>query len=178
MFDSKFGHDDGYMICCDKCSVWQHVDCMNLDRNNIPDEFLCELCKPRKVDRARARAVQYRKRQEFRLSTPPPSGIGMSGNRRDRSFGQFGIKGKDEYVDVEKTPKKVQRSYSTPSAGTKSNNARAGGTKGQVSGVRGDGVQQRPGKRAANNPKLKRKGEKSEESAPRKRKVIIATFGF
>ena len=172
-FYSKFGHDDGYMICCDKCSVWQHVDCMNLDRNNIPDEFLCELCKPRKVDRARARAVQYRKRQEFRLSTPPPSGMGggMGGNRRDRSLSKFGIKGGDEYIDVEKTPsKKMQRSYSTP--GTKSNpNARTGVTKGQVSGVRGDGVQQRAGKRAANNPKLKLKREKSEESVPRKRKV-------
>ena len=70
---------------------------MNLDRNNIPDEYLCELCQPRRVDRARARAVQYRKRQEFRLTTPPPTGL----SRRDRI-------NKDSYVDVEKSsPKKL-----------------------------------------------------------------------
>ena len=28
----EFLHDDGYMICCDKCAVWQHVVCMGLDR--------------------------------------------------------------------------------------------------------------------------------------------------
>ena len=44
-------HDDGYMIQCDKCSVWQHVVCMGLDKNNIPDEYLCEKCNPRTVDR-------------------------------------------------------------------------------------------------------------------------------
>ena len=32
-------------------SVWQHVVCMGLDRNNIPDEYLCEKCHPRFVDR-------------------------------------------------------------------------------------------------------------------------------
>ena len=25
-----FTHDDGYMICCDDCSVWQHVECMKV----------------------------------------------------------------------------------------------------------------------------------------------------
>jgi hypothetical protein len=35
------------------CSVWQHVVCMGLDRNNIPDEYLCEKCHPRFVDRYR-----------------------------------------------------------------------------------------------------------------------------
>ena len=44
-------HDDGYMIQCDKCSVWQHVVCMGLDKNNIPDEYLCEKCNPRPIDR-------------------------------------------------------------------------------------------------------------------------------
>ncbi|XP_059488257.1 inactive histone-lysine N-methyltransferase 2E [Neocloeon triangulifer] len=56
-----FEHDDGYMICCDKCLVWQHVDCMGIDRNNIPEEYLCEQCQPRRVDRTRARNLQLRK---------------------------------------------------------------------------------------------------------------------
>ncbi|CAB4069647.1 MLL5 [Lepeophtheirus salmonis] len=60
-----FLHDDGYMICCDKCSVWQHVVCMGLDRNNIPDEYLCEVCKPRQIDRKRAKSLQARRRTEI-----------------------------------------------------------------------------------------------------------------
>ncbi|KAG8228960.1 hypothetical protein J437_LFUL007711 [Ladona fulva] len=62
---SNFEHDDGYMICCDKCLVWQHVDCMGIDRSNIPDEYHCERCQPRRVDRTRARALQLRKREEL-----------------------------------------------------------------------------------------------------------------
>ncbi|XP_055705400.1 uncharacterized protein LOC129803087 [Phlebotomus papatasi] len=57
-------HDDGYMICCDKCSAWQHVDCMGIDRQNIPDEYNCEVCQPRPVDRNRARSLQLVKRKE------------------------------------------------------------------------------------------------------------------
>ncbi|XP_055532728.1 mucin-17 isoform X2 [Wyeomyia smithii] len=60
-------HDDGYMICCDKCSAWQHVDCMGIDRMNIPDEYNCEMCQPRPVDKARARLLQLEKRKEQSL---------------------------------------------------------------------------------------------------------------
>ena len=45
--------------------VWQHVVCMGLDKNNIPDEYLCEVCKPRPIDRKRAKALQSRKRIEI-----------------------------------------------------------------------------------------------------------------
>ncbi|CAL4133750.1 unnamed protein product [Meganyctiphanes norvegica] len=61
-----FTHDDGYMIQCDRCFVWQHVDCMEIDRNNIPDEYLCEACEPRSIDRLKARALQIRRRQEIK----------------------------------------------------------------------------------------------------------------
>ena len=40
--------------------VWQHVVCMGLDKNNIPDEYLCEVCKPRPIDRKRAKAMQVK----------------------------------------------------------------------------------------------------------------------
>ncbi|XP_064486955.1 inactive histone-lysine N-methyltransferase 2E-like isoform X2 [Ornithodoros turicata] len=65
-----FNHDDEYMICCDRCSVWQHVDCMGLDRSRIPDTYLCELCHPRRVDRHRARALQARKKEEMARVLP------------------------------------------------------------------------------------------------------------
>ncbi|XP_047495875.1 uncharacterized protein LOC125043667 isoform X2 [Penaeus chinensis] len=61
-----FAHDDGYMIQCDRCFVWQHVDCMEIDRENIPDEYLCEACEPRMIDRFKARALQIRRRQEIK----------------------------------------------------------------------------------------------------------------
>ena len=38
---------------------------MGLDKNNIPDEYLCEVCKPRPIDRKRAKAMQTRRRTEL-----------------------------------------------------------------------------------------------------------------
>lgn len=38
---------------------------MGLDRNNIPEEYLCEVCKPRPVDRKRAKALQSRRKTEL-----------------------------------------------------------------------------------------------------------------
>jgi len=38
---------------------------MGIDRSNIPDEYLCEKCRPRRIDRQRARALQMRKREEL-----------------------------------------------------------------------------------------------------------------
>ncbi|XP_041348326.1 inactive histone-lysine N-methyltransferase 2E-like isoform X2 [Gigantopelta aegis] len=61
-------HDDGYMICCDKCSVWQHIDCMGIDRNNIPDNYYCELCESKPVDVERAKFIQRKKREEIDTS--------------------------------------------------------------------------------------------------------------
>lgn len=36
----SFTHDDGYMICCDECSVWQHVECMEVRERNPFFTFL------------------------------------------------------------------------------------------------------------------------------------------
>lgn len=34
------------MICCDKCEVWQHNDCMGLAEDYQPDSYFCEQCRP------------------------------------------------------------------------------------------------------------------------------------
>ncbi|KAJ8866736.1 hypothetical protein PR048_032597 [Dryococelus australis] len=57
------GDDDDSVTRC--ICVWQHVDCMQIDRANIPELYSCERCQPRKVDKQRARALQLRKREEL-----------------------------------------------------------------------------------------------------------------
>ena len=53
-------------VVCD--SVWQHVDCMEVDRKNIPDSYMCELCEPRVIDKHRAIQIQTRKRDDLCMS--------------------------------------------------------------------------------------------------------------
>ena len=55
-----FTHDDGYMIWCDGCSVWQHLACMELDQSKLPDKYFCEACHPRQVNADRAKRIQKR----------------------------------------------------------------------------------------------------------------------
>ena len=59
---------------------------MGLDRNNIPDEYLCEICKPRPVDRKRAQRLQSRRRNELLMNRssssdeeqrPPKSAVSL-----------------------------------------------------------------------------------------------------
>jgi len=33
----EMDHDDGFMICCDRCSVWQHIVCMDINKKKIPE---------------------------------------------------------------------------------------------------------------------------------------------
>ncbi|XP_011869561.1 PREDICTED: histone-lysine N-methyltransferase ash1 [Vollenhovia emeryi] len=40
--------DEGLMIQCERCLVWQHCDCVKADTS--VDSYLCERCQPREVD--------------------------------------------------------------------------------------------------------------------------------
>ena len=67
-------HDDGFMICCDKCLVWQHIVCMRVNKRRIPEKFFCERCEARCVDVARAKCKQRRwleRRQRARTCRAP-----------------------------------------------------------------------------------------------------------
>jgi [histone H3]-lysine4 N-trimethyltransferase ASH1L len=41
--------DEGLMIQCEKCLVWQHADCVQADSS--VEHYLCEVCNPRTVNR-------------------------------------------------------------------------------------------------------------------------------
>lgn len=63
-----FLHDDGYMIECDRCKVWQHVRCV-VRNKQVPDEYLCEVCDPTKtVDRQKARLAQQQWMRETQIA--------------------------------------------------------------------------------------------------------------
>ncbi|KAJ2763651.1 SET domain-containing protein 3, partial [Coemansia nantahalensis] len=53
--------DDGFTIQCENCLVWQHAVCVDVEQDNVPDEYLCEQCNPRKLDVRKA--VEYQKRR-------------------------------------------------------------------------------------------------------------------
>lgn len=38
--------DDGFTIQCDSCLVWQHALCVGVARNDVPEIYLCEKCRP------------------------------------------------------------------------------------------------------------------------------------
>lgn len=40
--------DEGVMIQCERCMVWQHCDCVKAD--DTCEHYLCERCEPREVN--------------------------------------------------------------------------------------------------------------------------------
>jgi len=50
---------------CIISSVWQHIECMQVDPNNVPDKYMCEHCEPRPTDKKRARLMQMKKREDI-----------------------------------------------------------------------------------------------------------------
>lgn len=61
----KFPDDDGNTVYCDRCDTWQHIECYypdNADALTNPEfVHICVECKPRPLDRERARETQRRK---------------------------------------------------------------------------------------------------------------------
>ena len=39
--------DTGFMICCERCNVWQHGPCVGvMSEHEAPDIYYCEECRP------------------------------------------------------------------------------------------------------------------------------------
>lgn len=60
--------DDGFTIQCDNCLVWQHALCVGIARNNVPDVYLCDECRPDVVDVEAG--VKRKRTRESSLATP------------------------------------------------------------------------------------------------------------
>ncbi|KAI8802173.1 hypothetical protein BJ742DRAFT_873451 [Cladochytrium replicatum] len=80
-----FNDDDGYTIQCDRCEVWQHMNCLNMTEDSVPDSYLCERCEPRPISAEmieRARQIQgKRTRKKSREKD------GEKDSKRDRGGG-------------------------------------------------------------------------------------------
>ena len=38
-------HSFGKMIECEECKEWFHFECVNIDEENVPEEWICEDCE-------------------------------------------------------------------------------------------------------------------------------------
>nr|CUU99755.1 hypothetical transcript [Hymenolepis microstoma] len=57
-----YNRDDGFLIQCNNCKVFQHAECMAPSSNSVlPKPYLCELCQPRPVMVSEAVGLQRRK---------------------------------------------------------------------------------------------------------------------
>ncbi|KAJ2402007.1 SET domain-containing protein 3, partial [Coemansia sp. RSA 2559] len=78
--------DDGFTIQCENCLVWQHAVCVGVEQDNVPDEYLCEKCNPRKLDvkvnSETRNAKEPRKRQKSATSKPKRSDESSDRKRR------------------------------------------------------------------------------------------------
>ncbi|VEL29913.1 unnamed protein product, partial [Protopolystoma xenopodis] len=57
-----FTHDDGCLVQCDTCKIWQHGECVTAYPSTpLPSIYFCELCNPRTLRVAEAISLQRRK---------------------------------------------------------------------------------------------------------------------
>ena len=83
------------MICCDQCTVWQHIICVGVAPGAIPETYYCEKCNPRKIDVKAAKKVQTKFIADSNLNGsvlnnlfaagPPDSGIGSQSSSPNAS---------------------------------------------------------------------------------------------
>ena len=60
-----YTYDDGFSIACDVCSRWVHAACFDIGEREVPDEWRCWVCQPRKVDRERAGRIQRARQKKL-----------------------------------------------------------------------------------------------------------------
>jgi hypothetical protein len=61
------GQDDdneGFMVCCEQCEVWQHGDCIGVKQTELPEMYYCEICAPRHPIHMRRAEVMARLKEQ------------------------------------------------------------------------------------------------------------------
>lgn len=86
----EFSEDDGFTIQCDRCLIWQHIECLGIAEDALPDFYRCERCFPREVDVARAIRIQSRK-----LGLRKPKNAKLLKVKRPGERGRRGSRGPD-----------------------------------------------------------------------------------
>lgn len=92
----EISDDDGFTICCDKCDKWQHIVCIQLDRDNLPEDYICFRCSPnspRSMDVQKAKDFQRQRREEeqAKRSHKKKRPAGTSHKKRELANGTNGI---------------------------------------------------------------------------------------
>ena len=60
-----YTYDDGFSVACDDCSRWVHAACFDINEGEVPEEWRCWVCEPRKVDRERAARIQRQRQKKM-----------------------------------------------------------------------------------------------------------------
>lgn len=70
-----FSDDDGFTIQCDHCNRWQHAICYGIEiMNEVPEQYLCNACQPRKIDANAAYLRQKSQRDALQAKLPENTG--------------------------------------------------------------------------------------------------------
>lgn len=142
------------MICCDKCSAWQHNDCMGLTfaKGEEPAEYFCEQCKPENHQDLLAKISRGEKPWEEAAKKRAQEAEEKKARRR--KGGKRKKKGRPSDVKSEVSEEVNARSTATPSQGI----AQAGGD-----GKKNGPADNRDGRRQSSQ---KRKFEHEDVGAP------------
>lgn len=93
------GEDDGFMICCEGCSAWQHGDCVGLSPDAVPDEYYCDLCDPDGDLHVAQREERRRAKEEH-----AEFGLAADGKRRRRKRSRMSLGKKRRRGSATATP--------------------------------------------------------------------------
>ncbi|PUU76209.1 hypothetical protein B9Z19DRAFT_991377 [Tuber borchii] len=104
----EISDDDGFTICCDKCDKWQHIVCIQLDRDNLPEDYICFKCSPNSshsmdVQKAKDFQRQRREEEQAKRSHKKKRPAGTSHKRRELANGTNGITSGKISSSTEKT---------------------------------------------------------------------------
>lgn len=103
---SDFNPGIGDSICCDKCSVWQHMRCMGVHPNRVPKIYECDQCNPRPLDKEAAVQLQLLLREEESSSSDeedvqPSAPRKTSNAKRSRKVSSASVKSEESTADFE-----------------------------------------------------------------------------